>query len=220
MTDNLLTLFCLVDGEATSNAFPVSASTTTTVGELKDLIKAKKAIDFQDVDADKLTLSRVNIPIIDDDDETPIALDHVNKSDKKKLGPATRLSKVFPEELPEETVHIIIQRPPPQVHAPVPIRASTPLPGYLSDDSRPGTPLSGDLHVDIKKITDKFFAPGPIANFLDAFVKGEKALPTTSGSIRGLPRAWRRGFGKGPSSLRRFVFYLDTKVLIDPDEDG
>ncbi|KAF9096994.1 hypothetical protein BGX23_010037 [Mortierella sp. AD031] len=60
------------------------------------------------------------------------------------------------------------------VHAPVPVplraRSSTPL----SDDSRPGTPLSGDLHTDIKKITDKFFAPGSdVAKFLDAFVKGE-----------------------------------------------
>jgi len=49
MTANHLTLFCLVDGEATSNAFPVSASTTTTVGEFKDLIKAKQSPDFDDI---------------------------------------------------------------------------------------------------------------------------------------------------------------------------
>ncbi|KAI8345054.1 hypothetical protein B0O80DRAFT_475797, partial [Mortierella sp. GBAus27b] len=60
----------------------------------------------------------------------------------KKLGPATRLSKVFPKEPPEETIHIIVQRPP-QVHAPVPSRALTPLPGSLSDGSRPSSPLSG-----------------------------------------------------------------------------
>ncbi|KAI8601221.1 hypothetical protein EDD21DRAFT_415122 [Dissophora ornata] len=63
-------------------------------------------------------------------------------------------------------------------------------------DSRPGTPLSGDLHVNIKKIADKFFEPGSdVAKFLDAFVKGEGQLPITTGSIQGLPRAWRRGFG-------------------------
>ncbi|KAK3826750.1 MAG: hypothetical protein J3R72DRAFT_457464 [Linnemannia gamsii] len=74
------------------------------------------------------------------------------------------------------------------VHTSVPSRASTPLPGSLSDGSRLSTPLSGmhycmslcirlffqfsvvsypallsftqlgDLHCDIKRITDKFFA--------------------------------------------------------------
>ncbi|KAG0076419.1 hypothetical protein BGZ90_008718 [Linnemannia elongata] len=110
MSNYHLTLFCLVDGEATSNAFPVSASAKTTVGELKDSIKSKKTIDFSDIDADKLILWRVSIPITDEDDEVPIIL---NSFDKRKLGPVTRLSKVFPEDLPEETIHIIVQRPPP-----------------------------------------------------------------------------------------------------------
>jgi hypothetical protein len=92
-----------------SNAFPISTSTITTVGELKDLIKAKNTIDFNDVDANKLILWRVSVAITDDD-EVPILLDSLDE--KKKLGSATRLSKVFPEEPPEETVHIIVQRPP------------------------------------------------------------------------------------------------------------
>ncbi|KAF9555551.1 hypothetical protein EC968_008844 [Mortierella alpina] len=195
MTNNLLTLFCLVDGEAASNAFPVEIELTKTIGELKKLIKVEQSPDFDDIVANNLTLWRVLIPINEDNDELPLLLNNVPQKERKKLGPATRLSKVFPDDLPEETVHIIVQRPP-QVHAPVPIRASTPLPGHLSDDSRPGTPLSGDLHVDIKKITDKFFAPGPIANLLDAFVRGEGALPVTTGPIHGLPRAWRRNYGK------------------------
>ncbi|KAG0340216.1 hypothetical protein BG000_000381 [Podila horticola] len=102
MTDSYLCLFCLVDGETTSNVFPVSTSAIMTVGELKKLIKAEKTNDFIGVDADKLTMWCVSIPITNDDDEIPILLNNVT-SDKKKLGPATRLSKVFPEELPEET---------------------------------------------------------------------------------------------------------------------
>ncbi|KAG9319078.1 hypothetical protein KVV02_001720 [Mortierella alpina] len=74
----------------------------------------------------------------------------------------------------------------------------------------------GDLHVDIKKITDKFFAPGPIANFLDAFVKGEGALPVTTGPIRGLPRAWRRNYGK-PSESRPSLLFLDLPDPTAPD---
>ncbi|KAF9123631.1 hypothetical protein BG015_005274, partial [Linnemannia schmuckeri] len=73
-----------------------------------------------------------------------------------------------------------------------------------------------DLHTDIKRITDKFFASGPITNFLDAFVKGEGALPITSGSIRGLPRAWRRGFGKPPEN-RPSLLFMDLPDLSTPD---
>ncbi|KAF9203681.1 hypothetical protein BGZ59_001488 [Podila verticillata] len=215
MTDNRLSLFCLVEGESTSIAFPVKTSSADTVGDLKNLIvKGDQAPAFKDVASKDLTLWRVSIPI--DDDEVPILLNNVPDKDKKKLGPATRLSKVFPEELPEETVHIIVQRPPP-VHTPIPARASTPLPGYLSDNSRPGTPLSGDLRVDVKKITDKFFAPGtPITDFLDAFVKGAGNLPTTSGPIRGLPRAWRRGFGI-PAETRPSLLFLDLPDPLIPD---
>ncbi|KAG0272460.1 hypothetical protein BGZ96_005306, partial [Linnemannia gamsii] len=73
-----------------------------------------------------------------------------------------------------------------------------------------------DLRGDIKRITDKFFAPGPIANFLDAFVKGEGALPITSGSVHGLPRAWRRGFGKAPES-RPSLLFMDLPNPSTPD---
>ncbi|KAI8355393.1 hypothetical protein B0O80DRAFT_425891 [Mortierella sp. GBAus27b] len=102
------------------------------------------------------------------------------------------------------------------VHVPVPSRALTPLTGSLSDSSRPDTPLSGDLHADIKRITDSFFAPGPIVDFLGAFVRGEKELPVTKGSIRGLPSAWRRGFGKAPETRPSLLFMdlPDTQLAI------
>ncbi|KAF9978383.1 hypothetical protein BGZ73_002562 [Actinomortierella ambigua] len=105
-----LNLFCLIDGESTSSAFPVSASTTTTVGELKELLKAEKANDFQDVDAYKLTLWRVNIA--DSDDIAPIPIDGVPNNEKKKLR-ATNRDSVFGATLAEDTIHIIVQRPPP-----------------------------------------------------------------------------------------------------------
>ncbi|KAF9580333.1 hypothetical protein BGW38_003059, partial [Lunasporangiospora selenospora] len=118
MTHNPFSLFCLVDGEATSNAFSVKAPSSDTVDDLKNLIKTALAPQFNDIAAKDLSLWRVSLPIVDNEDdddenETSILLGNVNKKDKKKLGPATRLSKVFPEELPEETIHIIVQRPPP-----------------------------------------------------------------------------------------------------------
>ncbi|KAG0027221.1 hypothetical protein BGZ81_005785 [Podila clonocystis] len=110
MSDNRLNLFCLVDGESTSSAFPIKVSPDDSIGDLKKLIKAEIPDTFNGVDAKDLTLWRVSLPITDDDDEIPILLNYVT-SDKKKLGPATRLSKVFPEKLAEEAVHIIAQRP-------------------------------------------------------------------------------------------------------------
>jgi hypothetical protein len=75
----------------------------------------------------------------------------------------------------------------------------------------------GDLHADVKKITDKFFALGSqVANFLDAFVKGQGALPTTTGSIRGLPSAWRRGFGR-PDVTRPSLLFMDLPDPSAPD---
>ncbi|KAG0015829.1 hypothetical protein BGZ81_011501 [Podila clonocystis] len=187
MTDNRLSLFCLVEGESSSVAFPVKTSSADTVGDLKNLIvNGDQAPAFKDVASKDLTLWRVSIPI--EDDEVPILLNNVTHKDKKKLGPATRLSKVFPEELAEETVHIIVQRPP-----------------------------QGDLRVDIKKIADKVFAPGsPITDFLDAFVRVQRNLPVTTGPIRGLPRAWRRSLGH-PVETRPSLLFLDLPDPSAPD---
>ncbi|KAG0049373.1 hypothetical protein BGZ90_007360, partial [Linnemannia elongata] len=70
MADNLLTLFCLVDGEATTNAFPVEIESTETISDLKKLIRTEKSPEFDDIAADKLTIWRVSIPD-KDDGETP-----------------------------------------------------------------------------------------------------------------------------------------------------
>jgi len=64
----------------------------------------------------------------------------------------------------------------------------------------------GDIHADVKRITDKFFAPGPNVDFIEALVKGEGALPITSGSMHGLPRAWRHGFGVAPENSPSLLF--------------
>ncbi|KAF9536712.1 hypothetical protein EC957_009923 [Mortierella hygrophila] len=179
MSNSLLALFCLVDGEATTNAFPVEIESTKTIGDLKEVIMGKTTNRFRNVDPDQLTLWKVTIPITKENEDTPMLLEDV-PSDKNRLGPATRLSKVFPEELPKETVHIIVQRPTP-----------------------------GNLKADIKRITDKFFAPGSDAtDFLDSFVRGLENLPLTTGSISGLPRVWLRNSGP-QADTRPSLLFLD-----------
>ncbi|KAK5809561.1 hypothetical protein F5H01DRAFT_415530 [Linnemannia elongata] len=113
MTNNLLTLFCLVDGEATTNAFPVEIESSKTIGDLKEHFKTKKSPEFDDIAADKLTIWRVSIPDKDDDDETPIKVDNVSESEKKKLRATNKLSMVFDAAFPEDTIRVVVQRPPP-----------------------------------------------------------------------------------------------------------
>ncbi|KAF9323102.1 hypothetical protein BG006_001762, partial [Podila minutissima] len=98
--------------ESAARVFRVKLSLDDSIGDLKNLIKTKKTNDFSDIDADKLTLWRVSTPIAEDDDVLPILLDNVTDKDKKKLRLVTRLAKVFPEDIPEETINIIVQRPP------------------------------------------------------------------------------------------------------------
>jgi hypothetical protein len=60
-----ITLFCLVQGAST--AFSVDIDRSLTVDHLKKAIKAEKANDFANIDADKLRLWKVEIP--DDRDD-------------------------------------------------------------------------------------------------------------------------------------------------------
>lgn len=103
-----MSLLCLVDREATSNAFSIKILSSDTVYDLKELIKTKKAPRFDDVAATELTLWRVSIP--DDDDKIPILLNNVTTSDKKELHPMDDISDVFEVQLPKKTFHILFQR--------------------------------------------------------------------------------------------------------------
>ena len=62
-----ITLFCLVKGNVSENAFSVKISRDEPISELKDAIKAKKQNDFAGIDADRLKLWKVTIPGDQDD---------------------------------------------------------------------------------------------------------------------------------------------------------
>ncbi|KAG0354706.1 hypothetical protein BGZ54_001517, partial [Gamsiella multidivaricata] len=118
MTD-VLPLFCLVEGHSTSRAFIIDVPAAHTVANLESLIKAKRTPEFDDIAADKLTLWLVSIPVLDDEDDGEPAVMLDGLSEKKELKPTTRLSKLFPEGLPKDAVHIIVQRPPAAVPVPM-----------------------------------------------------------------------------------------------------
>ncbi|KAG0042488.1 hypothetical protein BGZ89_006885, partial [Linnemannia elongata] len=110
MSDNQLTLFCLVDGEATSNAFSVEIEPTKTVDALKNAIKTKKAPEFDNIAADKLTLWCVPIPVVPANKHKSIVLDDFLEA-ATELDPTDDVADVFSEKPPKKTIHIIVQRP-------------------------------------------------------------------------------------------------------------
>ncbi|KAG0222311.1 hypothetical protein BGW41_006069, partial [Actinomortierella wolfii] len=112
MTTNSLTLFCLVDGEKT--AFPVTIDTDKTIGELKKVIKDENSDTFSGVDARELSLWRVSIPVLPKKDRKPTWLTDVVKKEDAELDETDDIADVFSEAPPKKTIHIIVQRPPPQ----------------------------------------------------------------------------------------------------------
>ncbi|KAF9084469.1 hypothetical protein BGX23_010490 [Mortierella sp. AD031] len=100
-------LLCLVEGLPPSRAFEVEVSATRTVAHLKKLIKTEQTPAFDDITVDQLALWSVSISLTNDDNERPIVLKALKAEDKKELSPGFRLFKVLPDNLPDETIHII-----------------------------------------------------------------------------------------------------------------
>lgn len=108
MTNNLLTLLCLVEGK--SNPIPVEIDPAKSIGQLKKAIKTEKAVSFGDVDADMLTLWQVEIPLAPLPDRKPIVLNEVDAANELK-DPTDDVSDAFKEQPPKKTISVIIQRP-------------------------------------------------------------------------------------------------------------
>ncbi|KAF9273230.1 hypothetical protein BGZ74_004860, partial [Mortierella antarctica] len=113
MADNLLSLYCLVDGDVISKAFSLAIPSTETVGQLRSTIHLSKPVWFKELEAEDLTLWSVSIPDDDDDDDLPVCLDNIPNKDRKKLKATRELSDVFREKPAKRMIHIIVQRPPP-----------------------------------------------------------------------------------------------------------
>ncbi|KIK77360.1 hypothetical protein PAXRUDRAFT_835007 [Paxillus rubicundulus Ve08.2h10] len=111
----LLTIQCWVH-DADSDAgriFPVEISAGKTVGDLKDVIKNKKSVDFRDIDAEALDLYHITLP--DDDQRLEVELDQIKTSShnlKSRLNPRARLSNLFKPDLVGDEMHLIIIKAP------------------------------------------------------------------------------------------------------------
>ncbi|KAG0249013.1 hypothetical protein BG011_009675, partial [Mortierella polycephala] len=113
-SDSSITITCLLNGDSASHSFSVNISATDSLEELKGLIKSKKTPDFDDSAASQLVLWKVSIPTANDkgNENYVITLNALNTKEKKELLPADDLSEVFGNNPPENTIHVIVQRPP------------------------------------------------------------------------------------------------------------
>jgi len=110
MTNFLSNLRCLVEGDPISKSFKLPETVEpSTVEDLRTLIHHSKPVWFKDVEAEDLILWRVTIPFVSVDKLNRIAL---NKFCPIELRPTDKLSVVFKETPFENTIHIIVQRPP------------------------------------------------------------------------------------------------------------
>ncbi|CAG8502250.1 6908_t:CDS:2, partial [Acaulospora morrowiae] len=65
--------------DAIGNSFPVDVKEGTTIGHFKELIKKKKENTFFNIDANKLNIWSVNIPVEDEDLETKIYAENIKE---------------------------------------------------------------------------------------------------------------------------------------------
>ncbi|RGB26883.1 hypothetical protein C1646_405368 [Rhizophagus diaphanus] len=104
-----ITLLCLVKGNTTANAFSVKISRDEPVSELKKVIKAEKAPEFDHFPADKLKLWKVEIGGDHIDDQ----LKNFKLNDSDELSAIKKISKYFPDPPAEEHIHVLVEPPVP-----------------------------------------------------------------------------------------------------------
>ncbi|KAG1755294.1 uncharacterized protein EDB91DRAFT_285621 [Suillus paluster] len=101
-----LHLNCIVLGDDQSRIFEIKIEPTESVSALQKVIKDAKKHAFHDVDADSLTLWKVNLPV---NETLKDCLD--NLTPEQFLSPVTKLLKVFKHQPDEEHLHIVVQPP-------------------------------------------------------------------------------------------------------------
>jgi len=95
-----ITLFCLVKGNTTANAFSVKISRDEPISELKEAIKEKNTQTFANVDAKDIKLWKVEIP---DDLLSNLTQDELL---------ATRdIGDYWTEKPPKRHIHVLVEPP-------------------------------------------------------------------------------------------------------------
>ena len=110
-----ITLFCLVHGNTFRNAFSVKIKKNETVYDLKKVIKKNKPNDFANIDADRLTLWKVDIPFDTPNDkqntlEADPNVDISTVLEGDELSPMDYIYEYF-DKPTKKHIHIIVELP-------------------------------------------------------------------------------------------------------------
>ncbi|THU85815.1 hypothetical protein K435DRAFT_378695 [Dendrothele bispora CBS 962.96] len=100
-----LKIFCCIAGS--DRPFSVDMLSSLTVDDLKEAIKQKRPNDLKSIDSATLDLFEVSFK------SGPSLAKQVKDEVKfeKPLKPTRKLSKIFPNEPPEKTIHIVVRLP-------------------------------------------------------------------------------------------------------------
>ncbi|CAG8573945.1 11231_t:CDS:2 [Dentiscutata heterogama] len=100
-----ITLFCLVKGNKSANAFSVKISRNEPISELKEAIKTKKPQTFANVDANNIKLWKV--PISNDHDQ----LRNLSLEDSDELLAINDIGDYWPTSPPKKHIHVLVSPP-------------------------------------------------------------------------------------------------------------
>lgn len=101
---NPIALICLTHCQPVSRAFKVNIGREETIFELKDVIKGKACHQFSNFDSHHLQLWKVNIQYGNSEE-----LQGFTPGDNKELSPIMKVGDLFPENLPDDRIHIIVK---------------------------------------------------------------------------------------------------------------
>ncbi|KAF8501599.1 hypothetical protein F5888DRAFT_1248949 [Russula emetica] len=112
MSDTIYCLWCHVEGDST--AFPLSASSSLYIGQLKDVVKEKRSDVLQRVDASSLTLWKVQVDVdLDEVDDAGAGQYQLDAKDRRQLRVKEKLFEVWPEPPRDDQLHVFISLPQP-----------------------------------------------------------------------------------------------------------
>ena len=107
---DIVTIICLVDGEFSEHAFAVDIGKKKLISHLKGEIKNKMPSRFTGVDADQLTLWKINIPDDDDAALQDLVLIDDEANFTRKLWPTRTIEDAL-GDLAVRHIHILVALP-------------------------------------------------------------------------------------------------------------
>lgn len=102
-----ITLFCLVKGDTTANAFSVKINRDESISNLKDAIKVKNQNDFASVDAKRLKLWKVEIA----SDRLDDRLKNLTLNDSNELLAMDEIGEYWADDPPKKHINVLVESP-------------------------------------------------------------------------------------------------------------